>query len=122
MTYSIQVTKDAAKELREFPAGVRDSLLEATKLIGADPFSKELHGRTKILKGYEYIYRFEDGNRRIFYTADPETREVVVLAYSRRNDLYDKSTLRTLDAVDKAEKRRRGFTEALARLAAFMDD
>lgn len=110
MTYRIELTKDADKELREFPKGIQKGLAEATATL-ADPFSAEVRANAKVLTGYEYVWRMKAGNRRIFYVVDKDTKTVTVIGYSVRNDAYDKSMKRSLDAAEKAEKRKHGSAD-----------
>jgi mRNA-degrading endonuclease RelE of RelBE toxin-antitoxin system/GNAT superfamily N-acetyltransferase len=88
------VDKDALKELKEFPAHLKDQLSDALVKL-KEP---NVPG-VKKLEGFSSVYRLGVGNRRILFIRLKD--KVVVIGFAERNDLYDKKMRRRLQNADK---------------------
>ena len=80
MTWILQVTKPAEKDLRRLPARDRERVRAALLATQADPFS----GDIKRLKNQPAAWRRRCGEYRLFYDLYPAHRLIIVVAIARR--------------------------------------
>lgn len=86
MTYRIEVTPRAARQLRKFDAGARRRLQGAIELLATDPRPP---GAKKLVGG-EGEWRVRTGDYRIIYEIHDGRLLVLVLAVGHRRDVYDR--------------------------------
>ena len=84
MTWTVRLSKSAAKQLSKAPRDQRDLLFERLDEMAQDPF----RGDVKPLKGAEWLgrYRKRVGRWRIIFIADQKERLVEVSAILMRSE------------------------------------
>jgi mRNA-degrading endonuclease RelE of RelBE toxin-antitoxin system len=80
MTWDLEITKPAARDLRDVPRADLEHINEAFEDMRSDPY----YGDIKFLKGTDRIVRRRVGNWRIEFEVRPDLRTVIVLAVTRR--------------------------------------
>jgi mRNA interferase RelE/StbE len=80
MTWILQVTKPAQKELQKLPASDQARVKAALLALQDDPFS----GDVKRLKGQSVARRRRVGAYRVFFDLYPDQATIVVVAIARR--------------------------------------
>jgi mRNA-degrading endonuclease RelE of RelBE toxin-antitoxin system len=81
MTWGFEVTKPAARDLRDVPRADLEHIDEAFEMMRSDPY----YGDIKFLKGTNRILRRRVGNWRIEFAVRADRRIVVILAVTRRS-------------------------------------
>lgn len=81
MTWGFEITKPAARDLREVPRADLEHIDEAFEDMRSDPY----YGDIKFLKGANRTVRRRVGNWRIEFEVRSEQRVVVILAVTRRS-------------------------------------
>jgi mRNA-degrading endonuclease RelE of RelBE toxin-antitoxin system len=81
MTWGFEITKPAARDLRDVPRADLEHIDEAFEDMRSDPY----YGDIKFLKGTNRILRRRVGNWRIEFEVHSDLRIVVILAVTRRN-------------------------------------
>jgi len=81
MTWGFEVTKPAARDLRDVPRADLEHIDEAFEEMRSDPY----YGDIKFLKGTNRILRRRVGNWRIEFAVRADRRIVVILAVTRRS-------------------------------------
>jgi mRNA-degrading endonuclease RelE of RelBE toxin-antitoxin system len=87
--YRIYITPSARKEAKKLPKRVREAALQATRLLGNDPYSGErLTGSLHML----YSLHFSNGGSqyRIAYSIDQDRSLVIVHLIQARENFYEK--------------------------------
>jgi mRNA interferase RelE/StbE len=82
-SYSLLIKPSAVKELEALPAKDRRRIVTRIEELAAEPRS---HGCEK-LTGLEQ-YRLRQGDYRVLYSVDDETRVVLVVKVGHRRDVY----------------------------------
>lgn len=83
MTYSVQILRQAQKELGRLPAEILDEISEAIAALGRKPRPSgclKLTGRDG--------WRIRVGNYRVVYEIDEQRHTVTVLHVGHRRDVY----------------------------------
>lgn len=83
-SYSLQIRRSAAKELRALPAGVRRALVARIRKLAREPRPRGVEK----LKGLENIYRVRVGTYRIVYEIRDRALIVTVVKIGHRKDVY----------------------------------
>ncbi len=117
MGYEVTLDKAAEKELRAFPKGEYLALIDAVSEL-ENPLSDLVKSRSKALQGFNNLYRLVVGTRRIVYAVNHKTKQVRVVMFETRNDMYDKATKERLKGIDKSFKASVLDNEALDKLAS----
>ena len=86
MSYRVEITRSAKKELDRLPEAVHGRCLEALSFLAQNPFSEVLH--VKKLRGAEPLYRVRLGDYRIVYEVRKKTLLVLVIKIGHRSDVY----------------------------------
>ena len=81
MTWGLEITKPAARDLRGVPHADLEHIDQAFEDMRSDPY----YGDIKFLKGTNRVLRRRVGNWRIEFEVRPEQRAVVILAVTRRS-------------------------------------
>ena len=81
MTWGFELTKPAARDLRDVPRADLEYIDEAFEEMRSDPY----YGDIKFLKGTNRILRRRVGNWRIEFAVLTNRRIVVILAVTRRS-------------------------------------
>jgi mRNA interferase RelE/StbE len=80
--YSLRVAKTAEKDLLDLQAKFYKQVVSKILSLQGSPQPQDC----KALKGYEGGYRVDQGEYRILYTIDEETKLVDVFRVGKRND------------------------------------
>jgi mRNA-degrading endonuclease RelE of RelBE toxin-antitoxin system len=81
MTWGFEVTKPAARDLRDVPRADLERIDDAFEEMRSDPYD----GDIKFLKGTNRILRRRVGNWRIEFEVRSHQRIVVILSVTRRS-------------------------------------
>ena len=84
VNYSIEISDQARRELREVPSSYRRKILEKIENLGLDPRPRGTRKLSGVLRGY----RIRQGPYRIFYSIDDESQLVRVRAVRLRKNAY----------------------------------
>ena len=84
VSYSVELTRTAEKQLRRIAKRDRSRLLDAIEALGTKPRPQ---GARK-LQGYEDIYRIRVGQYRVVYEVIDDRVVVIVLKLGHRKDIY----------------------------------
>ncbi|MFU8806447.1 MAG: type II toxin-antitoxin system RelE family toxin [Bradymonadaceae bacterium] len=84
MSYKIELTKAAGRELKKLERGIRDRLVGAIDNLGDNPRPT---GVTK-LSGEENLWRIRVGNYRVVYSILDDRLIVIVIRVRHRKDAY----------------------------------
>lgn len=82
-SYSLLIKPSAAKELEALPLEDRRKIITRIEALASMP---RPHGYEK-LSGQEH-YRVRQGDYRVVYSVDDETRTVLVVKVGHRRDVY----------------------------------
>jgi len=86
VSYTIQITPTARRQLDELPAKIRRQIEKRIGLLANDPVPQD----AKRLKGSELggLFRARSGDYRIIYEVQHQKLTVVVLRIGDRKDVY----------------------------------
>lgn len=84
MTYRVEFTSAAARQVKKLPRPARDRVLAAIEALAADPRPP---GSTKLV-GEESAWRLRVGDYRIIYDVFDEVLTVVIVRSGHRRDVY----------------------------------
>lgn len=85
MSYRIDLTTAAARQLRKLPRPARERVLQLVESLADDP---RPHGARKLV-GEEYAWRIRSGDYRIVYEIFDNELTVTVVRAGHRRDVYD---------------------------------
>lgn len=86
MTYRVELTTAAARQVRKLPRPVRDRVLDAIEDLGDDP---RPHG-VKKLSGEQTAWRIRIGEYRVIYDIFDSELIVTVVRAAHRREVYDR--------------------------------
>ncbi len=86
MSYRVELTRSAKRELDRLPSHVVERCLEALSFLSQNPFSEVL--AVKKLRGAEPLYRVRLGDYRIVYEVRKKVLLVLVIKIGHRSDIY----------------------------------
>lgn len=86
MTYRVELTTAAARQVRKLPRQVRDRVLDAIEDLGDDP---RPHG-VKKLSGEQTAWRIRVGEYRVIYDVFDAELIVTVVRAAHRREVYDR--------------------------------
>jgi mRNA-degrading endonuclease RelE of RelBE toxin-antitoxin system len=81
MKWGLEITKPAARDLRDVPRADLEHIDQAFEDMRADPY----YGDIKFLKGTNRILRRRVGNWRIEFEVQSDRRIVVIFSVTRRS-------------------------------------
>lgn len=84
MTYTIEFSRPARKQLAELPANVKVRLAVAIDALAENPRPQGVEK----LSGYEDRYRVREGDYRIIYTIRDAALIVLIVRVGHRKDVY----------------------------------
>jgi mRNA interferase RelE/StbE len=84
VTYRIEFTRAAAKQVRKLPRQIRDRILTAVAGLAAEPRSQG----AKKLVGEDTAWRIRIGNDRVIYDVLDEELIVTVVRAGHRREVY----------------------------------
>lgn len=84
MTYRVEFTTAAARQVRKLPSAVRDGILDAIEDLEDDP---RPYG-VKKLKGEETAWRIRVGDYRVLYDVIDSQLLVTVIRAAHRREVY----------------------------------
>lgn len=85
-TYRVEFTKSAVKEFDRLQTKMRARIVEALRVLSANPFSDLL--KIKKLKGADTLYRFRLGDYRVVYEIRKEVLVILVIKIGHRSEVY----------------------------------
>lgn len=86
MSYRVELTTTAAKQVKKLPKPARDRVVDAIEDLADDP---RPHGAKK-LTGEKTAWRIRVGDYRIIYDVQDKTLVVTVVRAAHRRDVYDR--------------------------------
>lgn len=86
MSYRVQFTTAAARQVRKLPRSVRDRILDAAEDLADDP---RPHGARK-LTGEKTAWRIRVGDYRVIYDVIDTELTVTVVRAAHRREVYDR--------------------------------
>lgn len=86
MTYRVELTTAAARQVRKLPRPVRERVLDAIDELGGDP---RPHG-VKKLSGEQTAWRIRIGEYRVIYDVFDSELLVTVVRTAHRREVYDR--------------------------------
>ncbi len=86
MTYRVDFTTAAAREIQKLPRRVRDRLLDAIDDLAEDP---RPHGAKKLV-GEKTAWRIRVGDYRVIYDVFDEALTVTVVRAAHRREAYSR--------------------------------
>ena len=84
MSYSVEFTTAAARQVKKLPRPVRERLLSAIEKLGDDPRPP---GCTKLV-GEETAWRLRVGDYRIVYDVFDDVLTVLIVRAGHRREIY----------------------------------
>ena len=82
--YSIEISRTAAKQLRELPSDGRRRVARRMVALGDDPYPP---GSRK-LTGYDDVFRIRVGTYRVLYSVEGRRLTIIILKIGHRKDVY----------------------------------
>ena len=86
MSYSVDFTTAAARQVRKLPRPARDRILDAIEDLGEDP---RPHGAKKLV-GESTAWRIRIGDYRVIYDVLDDVLTVTVVRAAHRREVYDR--------------------------------
>ena len=86
MSYRVEFTSAAARQVRKLPRTVRNRVLDAIEDLGDDP---RPHGAKKLV-GEQTAWRIRIGDYRVIYDVFDTDLIVSVVRAAHRRDVYDR--------------------------------
>ncbi|MFC4755413.1 type II toxin-antitoxin system RelE family toxin [Dietzia aurantiaca] len=86
MSYRVEFTSAAARQVRKLPRPARDRVLEAIEDLGDDP---RPHGAKKLV-GERTAWRIRIGDYRVLYDVFDSELTVSVVRAAHRREVYDR--------------------------------
>lgn len=86
MTYQVQFTTAASRQVKKLPRPARDKVLAAIATLAHDP---RPHGSRK-LTGEENAWRVRVGDYRVIYDVVDQLLEITVVRAAHRREVYDR--------------------------------
>lgn len=84
MSYRVEFTTAAARQVKKLPRPVRDRVLDAVEDLGDDP---RPHGATKLV-GEESAWRIRVGDYRVIYDVADARLVVTIVRAAHRREVY----------------------------------
>lgn len=84
MSYSIEVSKKAERQLKKLTDEVKIKFKEAIENLDNEPFPPGVEK----LEGMKDTYRIRRGNHRFVYKVDKKEKEILILSIGDRKDIY----------------------------------
>jgi mRNA interferase RelE/StbE len=84
VTYRVEFTTAAAREIHKLPRRVRDRLLDAIEDLGDDP---RPHGAKKLV-GEKTAWRIRVGDSRVIYDVFDDALTVTIVRAAHRREVY----------------------------------
>ena len=82
MSYRVEITRAAQRDLRRIPRPVRDRIETAIRLLSNNPFP---HGSVK-LRGADRTWRLRHGRFRVLYEVHSDILLVMIVKVARRSE------------------------------------
>ncbi len=86
MSYRVEFTSAAARQVRKLPRPARDRVLDAIEDLGEDP---RPHGAKKLV-GERTAWRIRIGDYRVLYDVFDSELTVSVVRAAHRREVYDR--------------------------------
>lgn len=86
MSYRVEFTAAAARQVRKLPRPARDRVLDAVEDLGEDP---RPHGAKKLV-GERTAWRIRIGDYRVLYDVFDSELTVSVVRAAHRREVYDR--------------------------------
>ena len=86
--YSVEFKTSAVKELQRLPKAIQVKILDAMRLLAADPFSSLLPIRKMEGRSSENRFRLRIGRYRVVYEVQKKKVVIFVIRVGHRKDIY----------------------------------
>lgn len=86
MTYRVELTTAAARQVRKLPRPARDRILSAVADLSDEP---RPHGARKLV-GEQTAWRIRIGDYRVIYDVHDDVLTVTVVRAAHRREVYDR--------------------------------
>lgn len=86
MSYSVEFTAAAARQVKKLPRPARDRVLDAIDGLAANPLP---HGAKKLV-GEQAAWRIRIGDNRVIYDVFDAQLTVTVVPAAHRREVYDR--------------------------------
>lgn len=86
MTYRVELTTAAARQVRKLPRPARDRILSAVADLSDEP---RPHGARKLV-GEQTAWRIRIGDYRVIYDVHDDVLTVMVVRAAHRREVYDR--------------------------------
>lgn len=86
MSYRVDFTAGAARQVKKLPRPARDRVLDAIEELGEDP---RPHGAKKLV-GEQMAWRIRIGDYRVIYDIFDSELTVTVVRAAHRREVYDR--------------------------------
>ena len=86
MSYLVQFTTAAARQVKKLPRPARDRVLDAIQDLAEDPRPRN----SKKLSGEQAAWRIRVGNYRVIYEVVDSELTVTVVRAAHRREVYDR--------------------------------
>ncbi|GAB3614469.1 type II toxin-antitoxin system RelE family toxin [Humibacter ginsengisoli] len=86
MSYRVDFTTAAARQVKKLPRPARDRVLDAVDDLGEDP---PPHGAKKLV-GEDTAWRIRVGDYRVIYDIFDEELRVIVIRAAHRREVYNR--------------------------------
>ena len=86
MTYRVELTSAAARQVRKLPRPARDRILSAVAELSVEP---RPHGSRKLV-GEQTAWRIRIGDYRVIYDVHDDVLTVTVVRAAHRREVYDR--------------------------------
>lgn len=84
MSYTVEFTTAAARQIRELPRNVRTRVLDAIETLAIEPRPQ---GARK-LAGEDIVWRLRTGDYRVIYEIVNDTLTVTIIRTAHRREVY----------------------------------
>ena len=85
MTFSVELSSRAERDLARLPAKVQTSIVQALRELALDPYHA---GNVKRLSAEHRAYRLRVGDYRAVYQLSDDRQQILVLRVRHRRDAY----------------------------------
>ena len=84
MSYNLQISRRAEKEIARLTPKIRRQVCEKILSLEDNPYSQDI----KQLKGEKDAYRVDSGEYRILFHLDDQAKAVTIFRVKHRRDVY----------------------------------
>lgn len=86
MSYTVEFTTTAARQVRKLPRNIRARILDAVEALSVEPRPR---GARKLV-GEDIAWRLRTGDYRVIYEIVDETLTVTIIRAAHRREVYNR--------------------------------